>query len=78
VRGRAGGRAARLFAVLLTGVVLTGCGTDGYVPSGPFRPLPEGAPPGVGPPSSETPAPGPGDPAEPGSGEEAGDPNVMA
>jgi len=78
VRGRAGGRAARLFAVLLTGVVLTGCGTDGYVPSGPFRPLPEGAPPEVGPPSSEPPAPSPRDPAEPGSGEQAGDPNVMA
>ena len=78
MRRRAGGRAGRLVAVLLTGVVLTGCGTDGYVPSGPFRPLPEGAPPEVGPPSSSAPLPGPGEPAEPGSGEEAGDPNVMA
>jgi glucose/arabinose dehydrogenase len=69
-------RASRLFAALATGVLLAGCGSDGYVPSGPFRPLPEGAPPEVGPPSSAV--PGPGDPAEPGSGEEAGDPNVMA
>lgn len=56
--------------------VLTGCGSDGYEPKGPFRPLPEGAPPEVGPPSSS--APLPGDPAQPGAGEEAGDPNVVA
>jgi glucose/arabinose dehydrogenase len=63
-------------AVLLTGALLTGCGSDGYEPSGPFRPLPEGAPPEVGPPSSQ--APVPGEPAEPGSGEDQGDPNVVA
>ena len=78
MRRRAGGRAARLFAVLLTGVVLSGCGTDGYVPSGPFRPVPEGAPPEVGPPTENPARPSPGEPAEPGSGEEPGDPNVMA
>jgi glucose/arabinose dehydrogenase len=62
--------------VLLAAAVLTGCGSDGYEPRGPFRPLPEGAPPEVGPPSSG--APVPGAPAEPGAGEEAGDPNVVA
>jgi glucose/arabinose dehydrogenase len=61
---------------VLTAVVLTGCGDGGYEPSGPFRPLPEGAPPEVGPPSSS--APVPGDPAQPGAGEEGGDPNVVA
>ena len=67
-----------MLAALAAGVLLAGCGSDGYVPSGPFRPLPEGAPPEVGPPSSSAPSPGPGEPAEPGSGEEDGDPNVMA
>ena len=33
-------------------VLLSGCGDDGYHPAGPFRPLPEGAPPEVGPPTS--------------------------
>ena len=33
----------------------TGCGDDGYHPVGPFRPLPEGAPPEVGPPTSQAP-----------------------
>jgi hypothetical protein len=60
----------------MTALLLTACGTDGYEPKGPFRPLPEGAPPEVGPPSSTAPAPG--RPAEPGSGEQAGDPNVVA
>ncbi|MGY1803525.1 PQQ-dependent sugar dehydrogenase [Blastococcus sp. SYSU D00922] len=73
---RSGRRTARLLAVVLAAAVLTGCGDDGYEPSGPFRPLPEGAPPEVGPPSSQ--APVPGQPAEPGSGEEGGDPNVVA
>ena len=36
-------------ALLVTAVLLAGCGSDGYEPSGPFRPLPEGAPPEVGP-----------------------------
>ena len=71
-------RASRLVAALASALLLAGCGTEGYVPSGPFRPLPEGAPPEVGPPSSSLPVPAPGVPAEPGSGEEAGDPNVVA
>jgi glucose/arabinose dehydrogenase len=57
-------------------VLLSGCGDDGYHPAGPFRPLPEGAPPEVGPPTSQ--APVPGDPAQPESGDTAGDPNVVA
>jgi glucose/arabinose dehydrogenase len=73
---RAGARTFRLAAVALTVVVLTACGGGGYEPSGPFRPLPEGEPPQVGPPSSS--APVPGDPAQPGAGEEGGDPNVVA
>ena len=78
MRGRGGIGASRVLAALAAAVLLAGCGTDGYVPSGPFRPLPEGAPPRVGPPSSGAPSPGPGGPASPGSGEEDGDPNVMA
>jgi glucose/arabinose dehydrogenase len=76
VRRQAGRRTSQLLAVLFAGVLLTGCGDDGYEPAGPFRPLPEGAPPEVGPPS--TGAPTPGRPADPGSGDEAGDPNVVA
>ena len=57
---------------------LTACGDDGYEPAGPFRPLPEGAPPEVAPPSTPAPRPAPGDPADPGSGEDTGDPNVVA
>jgi hypothetical protein len=78
VRRRAGAGVCPFLAAVVAGVLLAGCGTDGYVPSGPFRPLPEGAPPEVGPPSSGAPLPAPGDPAEPGAGDEAGDPNVMA
>ncbi|MDT0277278.1 PQQ-dependent sugar dehydrogenase [Blastococcus goldschmidtiae] len=63
-------------ALLVTAVLLSGCGDDGYEPSGPFRPLPEGAPPEVGPPPSS--APVPGRPAEPGAEQDAGDPNVVA
>ncbi len=64
-------------ALTLT-LALASCGDDGYEPSGPFRPLPEGPPPQVGPPTESTPAPGPGDPADPGSGQAGGDPNVVA
>lgn len=71
-----GRRIPRLLAVVVAAVVVTGCGSEGYEPSGPFRPVPEGAPPEVGPPPSS--APIPGDPAQPGSGEEGGDPNVVA
>jgi glucose/arabinose dehydrogenase len=69
-------RTSRLVAVLIAGSVLSGCGSGGYHPVGPFKPLPEGAPPEVGPPSSS--APVPGDPAQPESGGTAGDPNVVA
>ena len=65
-----------MVAVLITGLLLTACGNGGYEPAGPFRPLPEGAPPEVGPPSATVPAPV--DPAQPGSGEQEGDPNVVA
>ena len=75
-RAAARRRAGRLSALLLA-AVLTGCSGGGYEPAGPFRPLPEGAPPEVGPPS-EAPAPVPRDPADPGSGADGGDPNVVA
>ena len=61
----------------MAGLLLSGCAGDGYEPRGPFRPLPEGAPPRVGPPSTDAAPPTPA-PAEPGSGEEEGDPNVVA
>jgi glucose/arabinose dehydrogenase len=67
---------AGLVTVLATALVLAGCGDDGYHPAGPFRPLPEGAPPEVGPPSTS--APRPDGPAQPESGESDGDPNVVA
>ncbi|HYO37880.1 MAG TPA: PQQ-dependent sugar dehydrogenase, partial [Geodermatophilus sp.] len=73
-RGRAAGAA---WAVTLA-LVLAGCGGDGYEPAGPFRPLPEGPPPQVGPPTESSPAPSPGDPADPNSGQTGGDPNVVA
>jgi glucose/arabinose dehydrogenase len=69
-------RTSRVFAVLAAAVLLSGCGNDGYHAAGPFRPLPEGAPPEVGPPTSQ--APVPGGPAQPQSGDTAGDPNVVA
>ena len=72
------GRALTVAAGVLAGLVLAGCGSDGYEPRGPFRPLPEGAPPRVGPPSTDA-GPPPSAPAEPGAeAEEAGDPNVVA
>lgn len=76
VRARAGVRISRVLAALVAAVLLGGCGDDGYHPAGPFRPLPEGAPPEVGPPTSR--APVPGNPAQPESGASAGDPNVVA
>jgi glucose/arabinose dehydrogenase len=69
-------RIRRTLAVLVAAALVGGCGNDGYHPVGPFRPLPEGAPPEVGPPTPQ--APVPGDPAQPGSGSEGGDPNVVA
>jgi glucose/arabinose dehydrogenase len=65
-------------AALLAGVLTAGCGS-GYTPAGPFRDLPQGAPPEVAPPTDSPPAPVPGDPSTPGSAEgDAGDPNVVA
>ncbi len=69
-------RRAGAGALLLAAVLLAGCGSDGYEPAGPFRPLPEGAPPEVGPPPSS--APIPGRPADPGAEQQDGDPNVVA
>jgi glucose/arabinose dehydrogenase len=63
---------------LLLAVLLGGCGEDGYEPAGPFRPVPEDPPPQVGPPTESGPPPAPGDPADPNSGEDGGDPNVVA
>ncbi len=71
-------RTPRLLTGVLAAALLTGCGGGGYESAGPFRPKPEGAPPNIGPPSATAPAPAPRDPADPGSGEEAGDPNVVA
>jgi glucose/arabinose dehydrogenase len=71
-------RSPRLIAGALAALLLAGCGSSGYQANGPFRPKPEGAPPQVGPPSATAPAPAPRGPAEPGSGEESGDPNVVA
>src|SRR4051812_22521970 len=81
VRRRRAGRGARLAAALLAAGILAACSSEGYVPSGPFRPLPEGAPPEVGPPSDTAPAPAPqppGEQTEPNSGQQAGDPSVVA
>jgi glucose/arabinose dehydrogenase len=72
-----GGLAALAAVVLVVAAFLTFRGDDGYQPAGPFRPLPQGAPPQVGPPTSP-PAPPPGGPADPGGGETSGDPNVVA
>jgi len=63
---------------LLLVVLLGGCGSGGYTPAGPFRPVPQGEPPEVGPPQGTTPAPAPSAPANPQSGQQAGDPNVVA
>ncbi|WP_091108202.1 PQQ-dependent sugar dehydrogenase [Geodermatophilus dictyosporus] len=78
MRRQRGRRAAGAACAVALTLVLAGCAEDGYEPAGPFRPLPEGQPPQVGPPTESTPAPAPGDPAEPGSGESGGDPNVVA
>ena len=63
--------------LLALAVLIAGC-SSGYTPSGPFRPLPEGLPPEVGPPSDTAPAPAPGNPVNPESGKQAGDPLVVA
>jgi glucose/arabinose dehydrogenase len=66
-----------VLVALALAVLLGGC-SGGYTPSGPFRPLPQGLPPEVGPPSDTAPAPVPGNPADPESGQRVGDPNVVA
>ncbi|MGY1812049.1 PQQ-dependent sugar dehydrogenase [Blastococcus sp. SYSU D00820] len=77
--GRARGRrTARLAAALLTATVLTACGSDGYEPAGDFRPLPEGPPPQVSPPSNQAETPPPGTPPEQSEGGDPIDPNVVA
>jgi glucose/arabinose dehydrogenase len=69
---------ARLAAVTLGCLLLSGCG-GGYQPSGPFRDVPQGQPPEVAPPSPSGPVPAPGDPSTPGTQDEQdGDPNVVA
>jgi glucose/arabinose dehydrogenase len=78
VSRRTGERASPLIVALLSAALLTACTGGGYESAGPFRPKPEGAPPEVGPPSATAPAPIPGEPAKPGSGQNAGDPNVVA
>jgi glucose/arabinose dehydrogenase len=76
---RAAGRRALLpLLALLLAALLAGCGGGGYTPAGPFRPLPQGEPPEVGPPQATSPAPAPSAPANPQSGQQAGDPNVVA
>ncbi|WP_222265197.1 PQQ-dependent sugar dehydrogenase [Modestobacter marinus] len=68
----------RVAAGLLGCLLLAACG-GGYEPAGPFRELPQGQPPQVGPPSESAPAPVPGDPSTPGTQDEQdGDPNVVA
>ena len=65
---------------LAVGLVLVGCGGSGggYTPSGPWRPIPQGQPPEVGPPSQSAPVPAP-NPSNPESGQQqAGDPNIVA
>jgi glucose/arabinose dehydrogenase len=65
--------------MLALALLLAGCGNGGYTPAGPFRPIPQGAPPEVGPPTNTAPAPAPGNPPNPESGQQqTGDPNVVA
>ncbi|MPQ97337.1 oxidoreductase [Modestobacter sp. I12A-02628] len=73
-------RAAWVSAALLGSVLLAGCGSDGYEPSGPWRAVPEGEPPVVAPPSQQPPGQAPTDPADPADPGDpaAGDPNVVA
>jgi glucose/arabinose dehydrogenase len=78
VRRTTASRAARVLAALALAGALTACGGGGYTPNGPWKPLPEGAPPEVSPPTDSAPAPAPGQPADPGSGQQASDPNVVA
>jgi glucose/arabinose dehydrogenase len=77
VSDRSARRAVPVVLALVLSALLAGCG-GGYTPAGPFRPLPEGTPPEVGPPSASAPAPPPGNPVNPESGQQAGDPYVVA
>ncbi|MGY1746682.1 PQQ-dependent sugar dehydrogenase [Blastococcus sp. SYSU D00695] len=80
MRRERGRRASRLACALLLTAVVAGCSDDGggYEPTGEWRPLPEGAPPQVAPPTEgQAPAPPPAPPSgEP--GDPADDPNVVA
>jgi glucose/arabinose dehydrogenase len=77
-RRTAGPGARRWAAVTLGCLLLAGCG-GGYEPSGPFRDVPQGQPPQVGPPTTNSPVPPPGTPSTPGTEDEQdGDPNVVA
>ena len=80
VSGRRKLRLRRLAPLLVAGALLGGCATPDYTAAGPFRPLPQGAPPEVGPPpTSMAPEPAPGGPSQQGSGQQqAGDPSVVA
>jgi glucose/arabinose dehydrogenase len=75
---KATARASRLAAALVLAGTLSACGGHSYQQAGPWQPLPEGAPPEVGPPTDSAPAPAPGQPADPGSGDQPQDPNVVA
>ena len=71
-------RALPVESAVLAGLEHAGCGKYGYERQGPFRPLPEGAPPRVGPPTTEA-VPPPNAPAEPGAeDEDPRDRNVVA
>ena len=78
---RAGSRRGPLAVLALAVVlVLAGCSgvATGYTAAGPWRPIPQGEPPAVGPPTDSAPAPAP-NPSNPESGQQqAGDPNVVA
>ncbi len=81
MRRERGRRASRLACALLLTAVVAGCGDDGgYESTGDWRPLPEGAPPQVAPPTEgQAPpptAPPSGQQGQP--GDPASDPNVVA
>lgn len=78
--GRRRLRLRRLSTLLVAGALLSGCASPDYTAAGPFRPLPQGAPPEVGPPpTARAPEPAPGGPSQQGSGrQQAGDSNVVA
>lgn len=79
MRRERGRRASRLAGALLLAAVVAGCGDDGgYEPTGEWRPLPEGAPPQVAPPTEGQVPPPPSAPPSGQPGEDTQDPNVVA